>query len=92
MIQGRRSDVARNADPFPFDVDEIDAVILSHAHIDHSWRLSLLVKRGYRGPIHTHNASASLCNMLLQDAAQYHAGSRLNHCNPRKIHFRQLVS
>ena len=35
MIQGSRSATARNADPFPFDVDEIDAVILSHAHIDH---------------------------------------------------------
>lgn len=69
MIQGRRSDVARNAEPFPFDVKEIDAVILSHAHIDHSGRLPLLVKRGYQGPIHTHNASAHLCNVLLQDAA-----------------------
>ena len=41
LIQGGRKDEARNRDPFPFAADEIDAVILSHAHIDHSGRLPL---------------------------------------------------
>jgi metallo-beta-lactamase family protein len=70
MIQGGRRDEVRNHDPFPFDVRDIDAVVLSHAHIDHSGRLPLLVRRGYRGPVYTHYASRDLCEILLQDSAQ----------------------
>lgn len=69
MIQGRRKAEARNADPFPFDAREIDAVVLSHAHIDHSGRLPLLVKRGFKGPIYAQNATADLCHILLEDSA-----------------------
>ncbi len=69
MIQGSREQEARNRDPFPFDPREIDAVILSHAHIDHSGRLPLLVKRGFNGPIYTHNATKDLCGILLKDSA-----------------------
>ncbi|MFK8030890.1 MAG: MBL fold metallo-hydrolase RNA specificity domain-containing protein [Gammaproteobacteria bacterium] len=70
MIQGGKKAEARNRDPFPFDATSIDAVVLSHAHIDHSGRLPLLVRRGFKGPIWTHNASKSLCNILLQDSAR----------------------
>ena len=69
MIQGGDKDEAKNADPFPFDAAGIDAVVLSHAHIDHSGRLPLLVKRGFRGRIHTQNASMALIGILLADAA-----------------------
>ncbi len=69
MIQGGRRDEARNRDPFPFDAADIDAVVLSHAHIDHSGRLPLLVKRGYRGPIHAQEATRDLARILLKDAA-----------------------
>lgn len=69
MIQGSRKDEARNHDPFPFDPPEIDAVVLSHGHIDHSGRLPLLLKRGFRGPIHTHNATKDLLAILLEDSA-----------------------
>ncbi|MGB5707052.1 MAG: MBL fold metallo-hydrolase [Arenicellales bacterium] len=69
MIQGSRKDEARNHDPFPFEPSEIDAVVLSHAHIDHSGRLPLLLKRGFRGPIHTHNATKDLLAILLEDSA-----------------------
>lgn len=69
MIQGGDKDEAKNADPFPFEATEIDAVVLSHAHIDHSGRLPLLVKRGFRGRIHTQNASMALIGILLADAA-----------------------
>jgi len=54
LVQGGRKDEARNHEPFPFNPASIDAVVLSHAHIDHSGRLPLLVKSGFRGPIYTH--------------------------------------
>jgi len=69
MIQGGRKAEAANADAFPFSAEEIDAVVLSHAHIDHSGRLPLLVKRGFSGTIHSQNASAELITILLEDAA-----------------------
>ncbi|TWH10258.1 MBL fold metallo-hydrolase [Pseudoxanthomonas taiwanensis] len=50
MLQGGRELEAGNAAPFPFDPAGLDAVVLSHAHIDHIGRLPLLVARGYRGP------------------------------------------
>jgi len=69
LVQGSRREEATNRDPFPFPPDMIDAVILSHAHIDHSGRLPLLVKQGYAGPIYTQNATRDLCDILLADAA-----------------------
>jgi len=69
LIQGSRRDEARNANPFPFDAPDIDAVVLSHAHLDHCGRLPLLVKRGFRGPIHAQEASCELTAILLADAA-----------------------
>lgn len=68
LIQGTPEDEARNAQPFPFDVASIDAVVLSHSHLDHSGRLPLLAKAGYDGPIFTHHASADLCKILLKDS------------------------
>ena len=69
LIQGGKADELRNHDPFEFDPTAIDAVILSHAHIDHSGRLPLLVKSGFKGPIYTHKATAELCAIMLKDAA-----------------------
>ena len=69
LIQGRKKDELRNHDPFPFNPAELDAVVLSHAHIDHSGRLPILIRQGYRGPIYTHAASADLCETLLKDSA-----------------------
>ena len=69
LIQGRAKDEARNREPFPFDPRSIDAVVLSHAHIDHSGRLPLLVKAGFRGRIYTHRASRDLCRIMLKDSA-----------------------
>ncbi len=69
LIQGRRKDEERNKAPFPFDPESIDAVILSHAHIDHSGRLPMLVKAGFSGLIYTHRASRDLCRIMLKDSA-----------------------
>ncbi len=74
LIQGQAAEEARNFEPFPFEVKEIDAVVLTHAHLDHAGRLPLLVKRGYRGPIYTHAGSRDLCEIMLRDAAHIHEG------------------
>jgi metallo-beta-lactamase family protein len=69
LIQGGRKDEERNRDPFPFDASKIDAVVLSHAHLDHCGRLPLLVKRGFDGPVFAQEASCELVAILLADAA-----------------------
>lgn len=69
MVQGTHKDEARNAEPFPFEPSSIDAVVLSHAHIDHSGRIPFLVKSGFKGPIYTQKASRDLCRIMLKDAA-----------------------
>lgn len=69
MVQGGFDAPRRNREPFPFEAAGIDAVVLSHAHIDHCGRLPLLVKRGYRGPIYTNAACADLLPILLRDSA-----------------------
>ena len=70
LIQGSRRDEARNRDPFPFQASDIDAVVLSHAHLDHCGRLPLLARRGFRGAIHAQRASCELVAILLADAAR----------------------
>ncbi|MBL8300581.1 MAG: MBL fold metallo-hydrolase [Rhodanobacteraceae bacterium] len=69
MIQGDEEAERRNAEPFPFDPQRIDALVLSHAHIDHVGRVPLLVKRGFRGPIYAQAATADLSRIMLEDAA-----------------------
>lgn len=69
LIQGGGDERRRNRAPFPFQASDIDAVILTHAHIDHSGRLPLLVRRGFRGPIYTQRASEALADILLRDSA-----------------------
>jgi len=69
LFQGRREEEAANLKPLPFDISSIDAVVLSHAHLDHSGRLPLLVAQGYRGPIYMTRPTADLVCVLLKDAA-----------------------
>lgn len=68
LYQGRREESYRRNRNFPFDPRRVDAVILSHAHIDHSGNLPNLVKNGFRGPIYTTLASAHLANIMLLDS------------------------
>lgn len=69
LFQGLKELRLRNWRDFPFDAKRIDAVVISHAHIDHTGALPLLVKRGYRGPIHCTKATADLLGILLPDSA-----------------------
>jgi len=72
QIQGSAAEEALNRAPLPVPWDSIDAVILSHAHIDHSGRLPLLHREGYDGPIYTHAASRALCAVMLRDSGYLH--------------------
>ena len=69
LSQGSPEAEARNADPFPFEVSTLDALVISHAHIDHIGRVPLLVKRGFRGPIYAQAATAELMPIMLLDSA-----------------------
>jgi metallo-beta-lactamase family protein len=68
LIQGSHEQEQKNHQPFEFNPSDIDAVIFSHAHLDHSGRLPLLVKQGFKGKIYSHPASIDLCEILLEDA------------------------
>ncbi len=69
LFQGKRNKPFETNEEFDFDPATIDAVILSHAHIDHSGNLPSLVKSGYNGPIYTTPPTATLGNIMLLDAA-----------------------
>jgi metallo-beta-lactamase family protein len=69
QYQGRRKEAEERNKNFPFPCREIFAVMLSHAHIDHSGNLPLLVKNGFHGPIYTSPGTADLCRPMLADSA-----------------------
>ncbi len=69
LFQGRRKESNERNRHLGFDVNTLDAVVLSHAHIDHSGLLPLLAKRGYRGNVYTTPATRDLCAIMLLDSA-----------------------
>jgi metallo-beta-lactamase family protein len=69
LFQGRRAEAHALNCELPFDPRRLDAVILSHAHIDHSGRLPLLVRHGFHGPIWATPATRDLCAVMLPDSA-----------------------
>ncbi len=69
LFQGKRDEAEAKNRNFPFRPSEIDAVVLSHAHIDHSGNLPGLVRQGFRGPIFATPATADLGGVLLRDSA-----------------------
>ena len=68
LFQGLKNLRQRNWEDPPFDLSRIDAIVLTHAHIDHTGYLPVLVKRGYQGPVYCTEGTRALCEILLPDS------------------------
>lgn len=68
MYQGKTAEEMENSDPFLYDISEIDFVILTHAHIDHSGRIPKLYNEGYRNKVYATKATCDLCSIMLPDS------------------------
>ena len=68
LYQGSAREEIKNNEPFPYDLEEIDFMLLTHAHIDHSGRIPKLYKDGFRKPIFATNATCDLCAIMLPDS------------------------
>ncbi len=89
MFQGSPNESIRNRIPFAFDPSELDAMLLTHAHLDHCGLIPLLVKDGYRGPIHATAGTVELATLVLLDSGKLHEefakrGARWERRNPDK--------
>ena len=68
MYQGKVTAELENSDPFLYDPNTIDFMLLTHAHIDHSGRIPKLYNEGYRGPVYATKATVDLCSIMLPDS------------------------
>ena len=89
MFQGSPNEAIRNRIPLGFDPTTLDAIILTHAHLDHCGLLPIAVREGYRGPILATAATAELATLVLLDSGRLHEefakrGSRWEARNPEK--------
>ena len=69
MFQGRRAEMHERNMSIPFKPNELSAIVLSHAHIDHSGRLPLLARYGFDLPVYATPATRDLCAIMLADSA-----------------------
>ena len=90
LFQGRRSEVQQKNMDLPVAVDKIDAIVLSHAHIDHAGRLPLLVKSGFTKAIHTTRATRDLCEPMLADSAHIQEENAEHMAWHKREHFTPL--
>jgi len=94
LFQGHKWLRQRNWQPLPIDINSLDAILITHAHLDHSGYIPVMYKRGYRGPIYTHHATKALCKILLADSghiqeqdARYYAKHKLGkHQSPEPLY------
>ncbi|KVT41272.1 MBL fold metallo-hydrolase RNA specificity domain-containing protein [Burkholderia ubonensis] len=70
LFQGTKNLRLRNWNPLPFAPDTLDAIVVTHAHIDHVGYLPVLARDGYRGPVYCTAATADLCGIMLRDSAR----------------------
>ena len=81
LFQGKRKEAAVKNSTFEFDpATDIDAVVLSHAHMDHAGRIPLLWKKGYRGPVHSTYATRDLAEVMLSDGGFIQEKDEEFHC------------
>jgi metallo-beta-lactamase family protein len=83
LYQGRRKKAFERNRDLPFDAASIDAVVLSHAHLDHAGNLPTLIRSGFSGVIWTTHATADLCEQMLMDSAHIQV-SDVKHVNKRR--------
>ena len=96
LFQGYKWLRERNWQPLPLDIGKLDAVVLTHAHLDHSGYIPVLYQHGYRKPVFTHAATKALCGILLPDSghiqeedAKFYARHKLSkHESPQPLYDR----
>ncbi|AIY66128.1 MBL fold metallo-hydrolase RNA specificity domain-containing protein [Pseudoalteromonas piratica] len=99
LYQGYKWLRKRNREPLPLNINELDAIVLTHAHLDHSGFIPAIYKQGYRGPVYTHSATLGLCSILLPDSghiqeddAKFYSKHKLSkHETPEPLYDKQTA-
>ncbi|MEJ2681795.1 MAG: MBL fold metallo-hydrolase [Gammaproteobacteria bacterium] len=99
LFQGYKWLRERNWQSLPLNLDTLDAVLLTHAHLDHSGYIPVLYKQGFRGPVYTHHATKALCEILLADSghiqeedAKYYRKHKMGkHEHPKPLYDRETA-